>query len=118
MYQIIIFVIRSLLKDLFNPLLVDFSTVKPQIYIPSFYLYAIVFVFAFLASQWLIPQSIRFAHRFRLVDHPTLRKTHLKPIPILGGVSIFISVVLTTSYIAQNKLFKIYNTNVNQSLFT
>ena len=65
MYQIIIFVIRSLLKDLFNPLLVDFSTVKPQIYIPSFYLYAIVFVFAFLASQWLIPQSIRFAHRFR-----------------------------------------------------
>lgn len=93
MYQIIIFVIRSLLKDLFNPLLVDFSTVKPQIYIPSFYLYAIVFVFAFLASQWLIPQSIRFAHRFRLVDHPTLRKTHLKPIPILGGVSIFISVV-------------------------
>jgi len=62
---------------------------------PSFYLCIFVFVLAFFIAQWLIPQAIRFAHRFQLVDHPNFRKKHLKSTPILGGVSIFISVVFT-----------------------
>ena len=91
------------IKDLlylsfFDPLLSKSTGV-----IPSLYLYPLVFILAFFTAQWFIPQAIRFAHRFQLVDHPDLRKTHIKSTPILGGVSIFISVVfalaLTSSFL-------------------
>lgn len=84
--------------SLLNPLLSKTTSVTPGLY-----LYSFVSVLAFFTAQWLIPQAIRFAHRFQLVDHPSLRKTHIKSTPILGGVSIFISVVfalaLTSSFL-------------------
>ena len=58
------------------------------------YLCFFVVVLAFFIAKWIIPQAIKFAHRFHLVDHPNFRKEHLTSTPILGGVSIFISVVL------------------------
>lgn len=95
MFQtIIFFIIRSLGGDSFTAFHVDFLQIKPtQIVLPGFYLYMLVFVVTFFASQWLIPQAIRFAFRFELVDHPNSRKKHLKATPILGGISIFISVI-------------------------
>ena len=76
-----------------NPLLS-----KPTSEIPlGFYLCIFVFILAFFTAQWLIPQAIRFAHRFQLVDHPDQRKQHIKSTPILGGVSIFVSAVFTLS---------------------
>lgn len=53
----------------------------------------IVFCTSFITANWLMPQAIRFAHRFQLVDHPDFRKKHTNSTPILGGVSIFISVI-------------------------
>ena len=60
---------------------------------PGILLCLTVFFTAFIIANWLMPQAIRFAHRFQLVDHPNFRKKHIKSTPILGGVSIFISVV-------------------------
>ena len=59
------------------------------------YLCFFVVVLAFFIAQWIIPQAIKFSHHFQLVDHPNFRKEHLISTPILGGVSIFISVVFT-----------------------
>lgn len=64
---------------------------------PNVYLFVLVFAIAFFTAQWFIPQAIRFAQRFKLVDHPNLRKQHIKSIPILGGVSIFVSAVFALS---------------------
>ena len=109
MSQIIIFIVRSLLKDYFNPLLslIDYSIFKLETTTPSLFLYVFVISLAFVVSQLLIPQSIRFANRFQLVDHPNFRKTHLKSTPILGGVSIFFVVVfsfVTTMLFLYNQL--------------
>ena len=70
---------------------------KSTILAPNVYLFILVFAIAFFTAQWFIPQAIRFAHRFQLVDHPDLRKQHIKSTPILGGVSIFASVVFALS---------------------
>ena len=53
---------------------------------PNIYLFVLVFGITFFTAQWLIPQAIRFAHRFQLVDHPNLRKKHIVLfIPQLGS---------------------------------
>ena len=84
-----------------NPLLSNPSSEIPL----GFYLCIFVFILAFFSAHWFIPQAIRFAHRFQLVDHPNLRKTHTKSTPILGGLSIFISAVFA---LALTSLF-LYN---------
>ena len=61
------------------------------------YLVILVFGVTFFIAQWLIPQAIRFAHRFQLVDRPNLRKAHITPTPVLGGLGIFTSVVFAFS---------------------
>jgi len=93
-------------NDLFDVSLLVTLLSKSTSVLPSLYLCLSVFVFTFFIAQWFIPQSIRFANRFQLMDHPNTRKTHLKPTPILGGVSIFISVIfalaLTVSFLFVN----------------
>ena len=75
-----------------NPIFIKFTNLAPESY-----LLFLVFGVAFFTAQWLIPQAIRFAHRFQLVDYPNLRKQHIQSTPILGGVSIFVSVVFALS---------------------
>lgn len=41
----------------------------------------------------LTPLTIRFAHRYGLLDHPTERKAHKRPVAMLGGVAVFASMV-------------------------
>ncbi len=33
----------------------------------------------------------RLGHRYQLLDYPTERKAHLRPVPFLGGVAVFVS---------------------------
>ncbi|HRY29190.1 MAG TPA: hypothetical protein P5079_04040, partial [Elusimicrobiota bacterium] len=54
-----------------------------------------VLLLAFLASSLLTPLCIALAHRFDILDIPDARKTHGRPIPRLGGLAIFLSVLLT-----------------------
>ena len=81
-----------------NDIVVSHLTfLKPTNLTSVIYLVILVFGVAFLIAQWLIPQAIRFAHRFQLVDCPNLRKAHINPTPVLGGLSIFTSVVFAFS---------------------
>ena len=98
---------RAWINDLLYLSFLDPLLSKSTGLIPNFYLYSFVFVLAFFTAQWLIPQAIRFAHRFQLVDHPNLRKKHLKSTPILGGVSIFVSVVFALALAS----FLLYNSS-------
>src|SRR5580704_5804501 len=50
----------------------------------------IAFLVALLASLGLTIPVRFFALRMGLVDHPGPRKVHLKPIPLLGGIAIYL----------------------------
>ncbi|HXJ18117.1 MAG TPA: MraY family glycosyltransferase [Candidatus Polarisedimenticolia bacterium] len=54
----------------------------------------IAFGIALLASLGLTVPVRRLALRYGLVDHPGPRKVHLNPIPLLGGVAIYLGFVL------------------------
>lgn len=50
---------------------------------------------SFIFSMLNIPSMRIFANHIGLVDKPNHRKVHTNPIPLVGGVSIFTSTVLT-----------------------
>jgi len=85
---------RTWMNDLLVPHPMFLNSTSPT---PIIYLVVLVFGITFFTAQWLIPQAIRFAHRFQLVDRPNLRKTHINSTPVLGGLSIFTSVVFAFS---------------------
>ena len=64
-------------------------------------------VCALLFSQPLFYIGVKFANRHRLLDHPSPRRRHRKPTPIIGGVLIFLTwifAVLLYSFFHQNWL--------------
>jgi UDP-GlcNAc:undecaprenyl-phosphate GlcNAc-1-phosphate transferase len=54
----------------------------------------IAFAVALLASLGLTVPVRHFALRYGMVDHPGPRKVHLKPIPLLGGIAIYLGFAL------------------------
>ncbi|OMF37952.1 hypothetical protein BK133_02905 [Paenibacillus sp. FSL H8-0548] len=55
----------------------------------------IVIIFVFLLTTLLTPAAIKLSNKFNIVDHPNhLLKTHQKPIPNLGGLVMFISMII------------------------
>src|SRR5690348_17818476 len=54
----------------------------------------IAFVIALCASLILTIPIRYFALRYGMVDKPGPRKVHLKPIPLLGGIAIFLGFAL------------------------
>jgi UDP-GlcNAc:undecaprenyl-phosphate GlcNAc-1-phosphate transferase len=54
----------------------------------------IAFVVALLASLILTVPIRHLAVRYGMVDRPNARKVHLKPIPLLGGIAIYLAFVL------------------------
>ncbi len=59
-----------------------------------------------LISYFLIPFIKKLAYKFIILDKPNYRKLHSKPIPNVGGISIFIAYFI-------NILFIKYFTNLN-----
>ncbi len=55
----------------------------------------LAFTIAMLASVGLTAPVRQFALRVGMVDRPDPRKIHLKPIPLLGGIAIYLGVLLT-----------------------
>lgn len=49
------------------------------------------FLLAWLLVWFLMPLIRRLGIRFGIVDHPTHRKIHLKPIPCSGGIAIYLA---------------------------
>ena len=56
-----------------------------------------IFILALLLSLVCTPIVIRFANHFNLVDKPSKRKVHKKPIPRIGGIAIYLSFFLPFS---------------------
>lgn len=56
------------------------------------------FLIALMISYLLTPVIQTRAHKLGLLDKPSERKLHLKPIPRLGGVSIYAALFLTTLF--------------------
>ncbi len=54
----------------------------------------IAFGVALLATLGATIPVRHLALRFGMVDHPNARKVHLKPIPLLGGIAIYLGFVL------------------------
>lgn len=51
--------------------------------------YLIVFGVALAASIAGTPVARQLAHRWGVVDHPSHRKVHLQPTPLLGGLAVY-----------------------------
>ncbi len=54
----------------------------------------VAFIVAFVGSLGLTIPIRRFALRHGMVDHPGPRKVHIRPIPLLGGIAIYLGFVL------------------------
>lgn len=52
------------------------------------------FLIAMACSLFVTPLVARFARKIGLVDLPSRRKVHLRPIPRVGGIAIFLAFVL------------------------
>lgn len=62
--------------------------------IPIWY-FLVCFAISFLLSYSMVPLIRRIALRTGFVDKPNHRKIHKAPIPLLGGLAIYVSFVLT-----------------------
>jgi len=61
---------------------------------PAWY-YLVSFCTAFAIVFFMVPSVRKLALKLSFVDRPTQRKAHTQPIPLLGGVAIYISFVIT-----------------------
>ncbi len=66
--------------------------------------YLLIFLGAALLAIAVTPLAIRLARKFNVVDIPDLRKVHSKPIPRIGGIVIYIPmmVVLLSLFLFDN----------------
>lgn len=55
------------------------------------------FVVAGAVTFVLIPRLISFAHSQNLLDHPGQHKRHSRPVPLLGGVALFVALWLSVA---------------------
>jgi len=62
--------------------------------------FAAVLIGCWLAAIALTPVTIRFAHRYGLLDYPTERKAHKKAVPVIGGFAVFLSMVTGLALVA------------------
>ncbi len=50
------------------------------------------------AMLLIVPFLIKYSTQLKLVDQPNHRKVHVKPIPAIGGLSIFLSFIVTSLF--------------------
>ena len=65
------------------------------------------FLFSFLITFFSIPTIIKISRRKNLMDEPSVRSSHMRKIPNLGGITIFYSIGICTSVFAY-ELFDLY----------
>lgn len=59
------------------------------------YRWLFLLVFSFLLAFFLTLIFRRIATKFKILDHPEERKIHAHPVPLLGGLAIYVSYVVT-----------------------
>jgi UDP-GlcNAc:undecaprenyl-phosphate GlcNAc-1-phosphate transferase len=53
-----------------------------------------VLILSFLLANFIVPFVKRLAIKFNLLDYPDARKIHKTPIPRIGGLAIFLTIVI------------------------
>ncbi|MEE9412768.1 MAG: MraY family glycosyltransferase, partial [Methylococcales bacterium] len=54
----------------------------------------------FLISTLTIRMLIPVAHYLKLIDHPGKHRRHFRPTPLIGGISIYLTLLVTVMYAA------------------
>ena len=67
--------------------------------IDYFWLSVILGITAFAVSSWAYPLVLRMARVWKVYDKPNDRKLHHKPIPVMGGLAVFIGILICTSLV-------------------
>ncbi len=62
----------------------------------------IIFISALLFALAGTPLARRLAPQLGIIDQPSARKVHVKPIPLLGGAAIYVGAVLTLVLLTDN----------------
>ena len=52
------------------------------------------FLIALLTALFMFPLVLRFANQNQIVDNPNERKLQRRPIPVLGGVVVFLGLLI------------------------
>ncbi|WAH36452.1 MraY family glycosyltransferase [Alicyclobacillus dauci] len=68
--------------------------------IPMWY-YLMCFAVAFLIAYGLVPLIRKLAIKTGFVDRPNQRKIHTEPIPLLGGIAIYVSFIATAGILGR-----------------
>jgi len=55
--------------------------------------YLLIFVAALAFAMGATPVAQRVALRLGVVDQPSPRRVHLRPVPLLGGIAIYLAVI-------------------------
>jgi len=63
------------------------------------------FLFSFLIAYFSTPLFLKLALKFNILDIPGRRKVHKEPTPLLGGVAVYIGVILGLAFNFANLRF-------------
>lgn len=74
--------------------------------------YIVVFFISFILTLIVTPQIKKLAIRLKAFDNPNKRKIHQRPIPRLGGLSLFIVFLLSIGIVYS--LFHLFGVNISQ----
>lgn len=60
----------------------------------SYYFVLLISLFAFIVTTFVFPKVLRFAKKHQIVDSPNGRKLQRTPIPVLGGVAVYLGIAM------------------------
>jgi UDP-GlcNAc:undecaprenyl-phosphate GlcNAc-1-phosphate transferase len=61
----------------------------------------LIFLAALVFSVLAVPVVRRIAHRYDVLDAPSARKIHASPVPLLGGLAIYVAVIVSLILLGQ-----------------
>ncbi len=61
-----------------------------------FWKVAISFVTAFVSTWFIYDWVLNFAIKYGIVDNPDARKLQRVPVPVLGGITVFVGILIVT----------------------
>lgn len=65
------------------------------------------FLTALAVSYTITPLILKFARRINFVDHPSGKKVHTQPTPLLGGIAIYFSFIAALSFAVRANINKV-----------
>lgn len=72
----------------------EYGTLHTSVTDISMFHYLIAVTIALALSLGLTPLMMAVSRRFKILDYPDNRKMHTKPIPLMGGVAIYLSAII------------------------